>query len=155
MKNIAVVLSGCGFLDGAEITESVSTLIHLSQLKANYKIFAPNEEFPATNHADTNKATPQRNSLEEAARISRGDIHDITTLKESDFDAVIFPGGFGAALNLCTWAKEGANCKVLLSVEKNSDGFPLCQQTHRCLVYCSSFSSKSAWPARSHSNHWQ
>ena len=118
MKNIAIVLSGCGFLDGAEITEAVSTLIHLSQLKVKYKVFAPDQEFAAKNHRDPSEEIPKRNCLEESARISRGDIQEVTTLKESDFDGLIFPGGFGVALNLCTWAEKGSQCEVLPVIKK-------------------------------------
>jgi len=33
-------------------------------------------------------------------------------VKGSEIDALIFPGGYGAAKNLCTFATDGANCKV-------------------------------------------
>lgn len=111
MKTIAVVLSGCGFKDGAEITESVSTLISLSELGANYQVFAPNIDFTPTNHI-SGQSGEKRNVLTEASRISRGDIKDLKELSSKSFDAVVFPGGFGAALHLCTWAKDGANCTV-------------------------------------------
>jgi enhancing lycopene biosynthesis protein 2 len=110
-KKVAVVLSGCGFLDGAEITEAVSTLIALSETGASVSCFAPNEDFTSVAH--TNKAEGEkRNVLVEAARIARGHIHDLRDLKESKFDAVIFPGGFGAAKYLTTWASDGAKAKV-------------------------------------------
>ena len=108
MKKVAVILSGCGFLDGAEITEAISTLIALGQNDAEYKVFAPNKEVAETNHL-TQKATGQkRNVLQEAARIARGAIEPLEKLRGQDFDALAFPGGFGAALHLCNFAEKGS-----------------------------------------------
>jgi len=113
VKKVAVVLSGCGHLDGAEITESVSALIALSEVGADVMCFAPNEKIHAVSHyGPGSEAGGERNVLVEAARIARGHIHDLRELREKDFDAVVFPGGYGAAKNLSTWASEGANAKV-------------------------------------------
>lgn len=117
MKRIAVVLSGCGFKDGAEITESVSTLIALSQKNVEYRIFAPDMEFKTTNHLTGERETP-RNVLSESARIARGQIENIAKLKAEDFDGIVFPGGFGAAINLCNWAEKGHECEVHPEVER-------------------------------------
>lgn len=119
MKHIAVILSGCGHRDGSEITEAVSTLIALSQHGVKYQIFAPNLEFQPTNHL-TSEPGPEktRNCLIESARIARGHIHDIKDLREEKFDAVIFPGGYGAALRLSNWAEKGAGCQVLPEVQR-------------------------------------
>lgn len=111
MKRVAVVLSGCGFRDGSEITEAVSSLVALSQFGAEYTVFAPNISFEATDHL-TGEATRIRNVLNESARIARGQITDLAQLKADDFDAVVFPGGYGAALHLCDWAKTGAAATV-------------------------------------------
>lgn len=112
MKNVAVILSGCGFLDGAEITEAISTLIAIGQHGAAYKVFAPNKEVAETNHL-TQKATGQtRNVLQEAARIARGDIEPLEKLQGQDFDALAFPGGFGAALHLCNFAEKGSGGEI-------------------------------------------
>ena len=112
MKKIAVILSGCGYLDGAEITEAISTLVAIGQNGAEYKIFAPNKDVPETNHL-TNKATGQtRNVMQEAARIARGDIQPLENLKAKDFDALAFPGGFGAALHLCNFAVKGSSGEI-------------------------------------------
>lgn len=118
MKRIAVVLSGCGFLDGAEITESISTLIALSETGASITCFAPNEEFSTKSHLGTRSDGERRNALTEAARIARGAVQDLRELQEKDFDAVVFPGGFGAAKVLSNWASEGANTKVLPEVAR-------------------------------------
>ncbi len=116
-KKIALVLSGCGFLDGAEITEATSALIALSEAGAETVCFAPNESFVVTAHHG--EANPeQRNVLVESARISRGKIHDLIELNEQNFDAVVFPGGFGAAKNLSTWATDGVKAKLNPEVKR-------------------------------------
>ena len=126
-KKVAVVLSGCGFKDGAEITESVSTLIALSEFGIAYQCFAPNMEITPAQHssmpASASVPLVPRRLLDEAGRICRGQIQDIVKLDPGDFDAVIFPGGYGAALHLCTWAKAGARCEVHPEVERVVKGF--------------------------------
>lgn len=109
-KNIAVILSGCGFLDGAEIRESVLTLLALDTEGANYKIFAPNkDQHHVVNHLKGEEASGEkRNILEESARIARGQIQELTELRASDFDALVIPGGFGVAKNLCDFAFKGS-----------------------------------------------
>ena len=118
-RKVAVVLSGCGHKDGAEITESVSTLIALSEAGAEFEIFAPSLDFNPTNHlsSETNK-NDLRNSLVEAGRIARGHAKDITELHQKNFDAVIFPGGYGAALLLSDWGQKGAKAHVHPEVER-------------------------------------
>jgi enhancing lycopene biosynthesis protein 2 len=114
MKNIAVVLSGCGVFDGAEISESVLTLLAIDCQGAKYKCMAPN----VMQHHVINHLTQQpvenvsRNVLEESARIARGDIIDIKDVDINNFDAAIFPGGFGAAKNLCDFAIKGTECAI-------------------------------------------
>ncbi|MCA9280176.1 MAG: isoprenoid biosynthesis glyoxalase ElbB [Phycisphaeraceae bacterium] len=114
---VAVVLSGCGFLDGAEIHESVLTLLALDLRGAAVRCFAPSKSFDVVNHATQESSGETRDVLTEAARICRGKIEDITKAKASDFDAVVLPGGFGAAKNLCTFATEGPSCSVDPGVE--------------------------------------
>jgi len=108
MKKVAVVLSGCGFLDGAEITEAISTLIAIGQNGAEYKVFAPNKEVAETNHLTQKPTGQKRNALQEAARIARGEIQSLEKLHAKDFDALAFPGGYGAALHLCDFAEKGS-----------------------------------------------
>jgi enhancing lycopene biosynthesis protein 2 len=98
-KRIAVVLSGCGFLDGAEIHESVLTLLHIAKNGAEAVCFAPNvSQKTVTNHLTKDASSETRNVLVESARIARGQIAPLEKLKVQDVDAVIFPGGFGAAI---------------------------------------------------------
>jgi enhancing lycopene biosynthesis protein 2 len=122
MKKVAVVLSGCGFKDGTEITEAVSTLIALSELGASYEIFAPDLKTPTTNHL-TGANDEARSSLAEAARIARGQIHDIKKLEPKNFDALVFPGGFGAATVLCQFGQKGAGCDVEPQARRVIEGF--------------------------------
>ncbi len=112
MKPVAVVLSGCGYLDGTEITEAVSTLIAIGQHRAEYRVFAPNKEIAETNHLTKAPTGHMRNALTEAARIARGDIQSLDALHAQDFDALVFPGGFGAALHLCNFADKGSQADI-------------------------------------------
>ncbi len=116
---VAVVLCGSGRADGSEIHESVSCLIHLARLGASYSCFAPDApQREVVDHLTGQPAAETRNQLVEAARIARGDIKPLASLDPAAFDAVVFPGGFGAAKNLCTFAADGANCSVIPDVER-------------------------------------
>ena len=119
MKKIAVVLAGNGVFDGAEIHEATLTLYSIVKNGAVYEIFAPNiDQHHVINHITGEEMPEKRNVLVESARIARGKIHDLSTFKATDFDALIFPGGFGVAKNLCSFAFDGVDCKVNLDVEK-------------------------------------
>jgi len=122
MKKIAVVLSGCGHQDGSEITEAISTLIALSELNVGYQIFAPDLITKTSNHLNDASESP-RNALSEAARIARGNARDLKTLEASNFDALVIPGGYGAAKVLCNFAQLGHKCDVLPEVRKVIEGF--------------------------------
>ena len=113
MTQIAVILSGCGVYDGAEIHESVLTLLHLERHQANYQCFAPDQaQYHVINHLTGEEMNEQRNVLTEAARIARGQIKPLFSLQPKDFDAVILPGGFGAAKNLSDFAIAGAQAQL-------------------------------------------
>jgi len=120
MPKVGVVLSGCGVYDGAEIHESVSVLLALSQAGAEYQCMAPNA--PQMHVVDHISGKPvkgeSRNVLHESARIARGEIVALNDVNVADYDAFIFPGGFGAAKNLCTFAVEGDECRVQHDVER-------------------------------------
>lgn len=119
MKKIAVVLAGNGVYDGAEIHEATLTMLAIARQGAQYQCFAPDiEQAHVVNHL-TGKVMPEkRNVLVEAARIARGNIKPLSEYKAENYDALIFPGGFGVAKNLCTFAFEGISCKVNSDVEK-------------------------------------
>ncbi|MCP5161815.1 MAG: isoprenoid biosynthesis glyoxalase ElbB [Hahellaceae bacterium] len=119
MKRVAVVLSGCGFLDGSEIHEAVITLLALDSHDVSYQCFAPDiEQMHVINHLHgTISKDESRNVLVEAARICRGQIKDIKEASAAEFDALILPGGFGAAKNLSNFATSGAAMQVNPDVE--------------------------------------
>jgi len=112
-KKVAVILSGCGVYDGAEIHESVITLLRLDQRGAQVQCFAPNiAQMHVINHLTGEELPESRNVLVESARIARGDVKDVREAKAEEFDALIVPGGFGAAKNLSDFAAQGAECSV-------------------------------------------
>ncbi|XP_069109977.1 glutamine amidotransferase-like class 1 domain-containing protein 3, mitochondrial [Argopecten irradians] len=119
-SKVAVILSGCGVYDGTEVHEASATLVHLSRGGAEVSMFAPNvEQMHVVNHTKGEPMEPNRNVLVESARIARGKIDALSNLDSSKFDAIIFPGGFGAAKNLCTFAVDGAeNMKVDTDVKR-------------------------------------
>ena len=114
MKKVGVVLSGCGVYDGAEIHESVIALLAIDRAGAQAVCMAPNvDQMHVVNHVTGEEAAGEkRNVLVESARIARGEIKDISTVKAEDIDALVFPGGFGAAKNLSSFAVKGENCDV-------------------------------------------
>lgn len=113
MKRVAVVLSGCGFLDGAEIHESVLALLALDRAGTEVTCFAPDQpQAQVVNHFTGQPASESRNVLTESARIARGKIQPLSQADASLFDALIVPGGFGAAKNLSNFAIQGAECDI-------------------------------------------
>jgi len=113
MAKVGVVLAGCGVYDGSEIHEAVITLLALDRAGATAVCMAPDMEQGVVNHLTGEQVDgATRNVLEEAARIARGNISDIAKVKAADLDALILPGGFGAAKNLCDFAFKGTDCEV-------------------------------------------
>ncbi|MFQ6678092.1 MAG: isoprenoid biosynthesis glyoxalase ElbB [Fidelibacterota bacterium] len=126
MPRIGVVLSGCGFNDGAEIHESVITMLELDKAGADMVLMAPNiDQLQVINHYTGQEMDEYRNVLVESARIARGNIKDMAEVSSSDVDALIFPGGFGVAKNLCDYAMTGANCSI------NPDVLRLANDVHK------------------------
>jgi enhancing lycopene biosynthesis protein 2 len=118
-KRVGVVLSGCGVFDGSEIHEAVSILIALDKRGAQVVCMAPDiPQATVVNHYTTKPDPHPRKVIEEAARIARGRVVDMASVKADQLDALIFPGGFGAAKNLSTYATDGPNCKVNIQVER-------------------------------------
>ena len=112
-KKIGVVLAGCGYLDGAEIHEATLTLLALDRLGADVVAIAPDkDQAHIVDHQRGEPVDGTRNVLAEAARIARGNVTALSAVKHEELDALILPGGFGAAKNLCTFAFDGANMKV-------------------------------------------
>jgi enhancing lycopene biosynthesis protein 2 len=110
---VGVVLSGCGYLDGSEITEAVSILVALDRRGAQAICCAPDiNQSNVINHITREPQRTQRNVLEESSRISRGNIRDIAKLRSEELDALIFPGGFGAAKNLSDFESKGVKATI-------------------------------------------
>ena len=113
MKKVAVILSGSGVFDGAEIHEAVLALHAIEKQGASWHCFAPNiDQLHVINHKTGDEMDETRNVLVEAARIARGNIEAVAKLNVDDFDALLLPGGFGAAKNLTDFAVKGAECSI-------------------------------------------
>ncbi|XP_036850761.2 glutamine amidotransferase-like class 1 domain-containing protein 3, mitochondrial isoform X2 [Manis javanica] len=158
---VALVLSGCGVYDGTELHEASAVLVHLSRGGAEVQIFAP--DIPQMHVVDHTKGQPSetetRNVLTESARIARGKITDLAKLRTADHDAAIFPGGFGAAKNLSTFAVHGKDCTVHRDVERvlkefHQAGKPIgCVRGHRgrqLVLYRARPCGQSTWWRRGH-----
>ncbi len=119
-KRVGVILSGSGYLDGAEIQEATLTLLYLDRRGAKVVAMAPDVmQMHVVDHVKGEPAAGEaRNVLAEAARITRGAIVDVKTVKAGDLDALILPGGFGVAKNLCTFATAGVKLEVNPDVER-------------------------------------
>ncbi len=119
MNKIAIILSGNGVYDGAEIHEATMTMYAVVKLGGSYQIFAPDiEQHHVINHITGEEMKEKRNVMVEAARIARGNIKALTELNVNDFDAIMLPGGFGVAKNLSSFAFDGANCTVIPDIER-------------------------------------
>ncbi|MCI5050213.1 MAG: isoprenoid biosynthesis glyoxalase ElbB [Rickettsiales bacterium] len=123
-KRVAVILSGCGFLDGAEIREAVLSLLYLDECGAEVSIFAPDiEQHHVVNHLNQEEVSETRNVLQESARIARGQIEPLDALNVSAFDALIIPGGYGVAKNLSDFAFKGPDAQVLAEFDQKVRDF--------------------------------
>ncbi len=119
-KKFAVVLAGSGVFDGAEIHEATLTLLAIMREGGEYQCFAPDiPQHHVINHITGQEMDETRNVLIESARIARGDIKPLSEFDGKDFDALIFPGGFGAAKNLSSIAFDGPDAKVNTDVENS------------------------------------
>lgn len=118
MKKFAVVLSGCGVFDGAEIHEATLSMLAIARAGGSYHLFAPDvKQHHVINHLTGDEMDESRNVLVESARIARGKVQDLKEFNPDGFDGLLFPGGFGAAKNLSSWALEGAGATILPEVE--------------------------------------
>lgn len=110
---VAVILSGCGFQDGCEIHEAVCTLLALDQQGAKVQCFAPDvEQARVVNHLSNDEVNENRNVLIESARIARGSVQPLSAFDANEFDALVIPGGLGAALNLSNFAALREHCTI-------------------------------------------
>ncbi len=118
-KNFAVILSGCGHQDGAEIHEATLTLWAIHKNGAEFQCYAPDiKQHHVLNHITGKEMGQERNVLVESARIARGKIAPLSSFSADTVDGLVIPGGFGAAKNLSSYAFEGAECTVNADVAK-------------------------------------
>ena len=120
MKRIAIIMCGCGSRDGSEIQESITAMYAIMRHGLSYEVFAPDDnQYQVTNHLTGEVVSEKRNMLVEAARAARTEkIHPLEKLNVKDFDGLLLPGGFGAAMNLFTFALDGLNMSVREDVAK-------------------------------------
>ncbi len=119
MKKIGVILSGCGVYDGSEIQEAVFTLLEIADEGGIAVCFAPDiDQHHVINHRTGEEMSEKRNVLTESARIARGEIKSLSELKMEELDALVIPGGFGAAKNLTKWAFQGPDGEILPELKK-------------------------------------
>ncbi len=112
-KQVGVILAGCGVYDGSEVHEAVLTLLFLDRAGVNAVCMAPDmDQYHVINHLNGEHKGETRNVLVESARIARGEIRDIKAVRGEDLDALVIPGGFGAAKNLSDFAVKGAEASV-------------------------------------------
>ncbi|MEO0336907.1 MAG: isoprenoid biosynthesis glyoxalase ElbB [Pseudomonadota bacterium] len=114
-KRIAVILAGCGYVNGSETTESVASLISIGQLGAEAQCFSINKNFESPEGS--------RSLITESGLLCRDQVIDLAELKEEAFDGLLIPGGFGVAKHLCHWYDEGAQCFVEPQISKTIQGF--------------------------------
>jgi enhancing lycopene biosynthesis protein 2 len=120
MKRFAIVLAGSGVYDGSEIHEATLSMYAVASKGATYELFAPDiDQHHVINHLTGEEMPEKRNVLIESARIARGQIKDLKEFQAKDFDALLFPGGFGAAKNLCDFAIKGVDCHIEHEVERS------------------------------------
>ncbi len=113
MKKIGVLLSGCGVYDGSEIHEAVIAMLAIARKGGKYLCMAPDmEQYHVVNHLTGEASSEKRNVLVESARIARGEISDLKNINAVDIDALILPGGFGAAKNLSDFAIKGKDADI-------------------------------------------
>ena len=128
-KNVAIILSGCGVFDGSEIHEAVIAILSARKAGASVKFFAPDiPQADVVNHLSGNAEPLPREVLSESARIARGKISPLSELNAKKFDAIIFPGGFGAAKNLSSFSRSLLSMPGLISLMRTMS-FSLMEKT--------------------------
>jgi enhancing lycopene biosynthesis protein 2 len=81
----------------------VITLLALDRAGAQAVCMAPDApQMHVINHLTGQESGETRNVLVESARIARGDIRNLAEVSGGDIDALIIPGGYGAARTCAT-----------------------------------------------------
>ncbi|RZB12849.1 isoprenoid biosynthesis protein ElbB [Ehrlichia minasensis] len=119
--NSAVILSGCGHMDGSEIREAVLVMLELDRNNVSFKCFAPNKnQKQVIDHKKKESVEEVRNILVESARIARGSIYDIEQINVEEFDMLVIPGGYGVAKNFSNLFDEDKQGESILPEFKNA-----------------------------------
>jgi enhancing lycopene biosynthesis protein 2 len=110
MSSLAVILSGCGSLDGSDVWEVFLLSYYLHQKGRSPVFFAPDmEQNEVVNHFTQISAPEKRNVLRESARIAGQGIREAKELSGREVDGIILPGGGGAVKNLADLLGEPEN----------------------------------------------
>lgn len=129
---IGILLSGCGVYDGSEIQEAVLAMLAVKEAGHDYVCISVDKpQHHVINHLTGEAMPEERNMMIESARIARGAVQSIRDVHPADIDAVILPGGFGAAKNFTTWAFKGPEADILPEVKlflvnMSNVGKPIC-----------------------------
>lgn len=115
---IGILLSGCGVYDGAEIQETVLTMLAIKESGHDYVCISIDKpQHHVINHLNGEVMNESRNMLVESARIARGEIKNIMETGPAELDALVIPGGFGSAKNFTKWAFSGPDGEILPEVK--------------------------------------
>jgi len=114
-KKVAFLVSGCGYLDGAEINEVV--MAHLALKLKGFEVVAFSIEktcLTHINHKTSQSLEGSVSMLEQSARIFRGEVKDLLEdrLALEEYSALVIPGGFGVAKNFCDFALKGTDAFI-------------------------------------------
>jgi enhancing lycopene biosynthesis protein 2 len=145
-NKVALVLSGCGVYDGTEVHEASACLVHLSRGGATVSMFAPDvAQMHVIDHTKGEPLAQERNVLVESARIARGKVAPLASLNAGDFDAVVFPGGFGAAKNLSDFAVKGPELTLIPDVTRVLTEFHAAQKPIGLCCIAPILAAKAQW----------
>ncbi len=118
-KKVAVLLGGCGHLDGSEIRESILTLLALDRCGVEAVCLAPDgAQKRVVHHGKGEAVSGTRHMVEESARIARGKIVILDPKTISQYDALVIPGGTGLAFSFFDYAEKGRNCTIREDVQQ-------------------------------------
>ena len=131
MKNFAIILSGCGGMDGTETHEATCLMLAIKQNGCNYRCFAINENQKYVVHSGMQQTSEKRNMLAEAGRLDRGITKDFAKLDKNQFDALVFPGGYGTGTSFSDFIEcNGTSCKKNLNYKVRAEIKNVIQEFH-------------------------
>ena len=112
-KKVAIILSGCGGLDGSEIGETICSILALEGGGFSWKAFSMDKlQKKVISALSMKEMNEKRNMMEESARITHGKIEDISKLEVNEFDVLWLPGGYGMVCSFSDIGEKGENGSV-------------------------------------------